>query len=126
MSGSEYEQQAAIFTAPHIDKIAVISVGTSSAFTNLADAAQLGPECEQGRFVTLIADALIYYQLNNTGAGTADETAVSGSNRVFALPAGMPMSFILRKGFTWLVHKAPAATKVRAYVSSLPAQELTR
>lgn len=126
MSGSEYEQEAALFTAPHTDKVAVISVGTSSARTDLAAVAQLGPEVEYGRFVTLIADALIYYRLNNLDAGTADETATSGSDRVFALPAGVPMSFVLRKGFTWLVHKAPVATRVRAYVSSVPPQELTR
>lgn len=126
MSGSEYEQQAALFTAPHTDKISVISVGTSSAISNLADAAELGEECTQGKFVTLIADALIYYRFNNANSGTADETATSGGDRVFALPAGVPMSFVLRKGYTWLVHKAPVATRVRAYVSSQPPQELTR
>lgn len=126
MSGSEYEQQAALFTAPHTDKVAVVSVATSSARTNLAAAAQLGEECEQGKFVTLIADALIYYRMANSDVGTADETATSGSDRVFALPAGVPMSFVLRKGYTWLVHKAPVATRVRAYVSSQPPQELTR
>ena len=126
MSGSEYEQQAAIITAPHQDEIAVISVGTSSARTDLAAAAQLGPAAEYGRYITLVADALIYYRVNNADSGTADETATSGSDRVFSAPAGIPVSFILRKGFTWLVHKAPSATRVRLYISSRPAQEMTR
>jgi hypothetical protein len=123
---TDYEQQAALFTAPHTDKVAVITVGTSSGRTDLADPDQLGPEVGYGRFVTLIADALIYYRMNDSDAGTADEAATTGSDRVFALPTGTPMSFVLRKGFTWLVHKAPVATVVRAYVSSLPPQELTR
>jgi len=123
---SDIELQAAFVTAPHMDAIAAFTIATSSARTNLAAAAQLGPEAESGKFVTIIAVAGFYFFLNNADAGTVDETATSGSNRAFFAPAGLPVTFILRKGYTWLVHKAPVATVGRAYVSSKPPHESHR
>lgn len=123
---SDIEQQAAFITAPHTGKIAVFSVGTTSARTNLADTLQLGPECEEGKFLTMISSLEFYYRMNNADAGTADETATSGDNRVFYAPAGVPIHFVLRRGYTWVVHKAPATALVRAYVSSKPPSDASR
>ena len=116
---SDVELNAANILAPHMGKVAVISIAASSARTNLAAAAQLDTAAEKGRFVTLQADgADVYCFFNNADSGTADETATSGNNRTFCLKAGVAYHFILRESYTWLVHKGAAVTTLRAYISS--------
>lgn len=105
--------------APRMGAIAVISVGVTSARDNLADAAELGDLCKRGKFVTLKADALCYVFLNNADSGTADGAATSGANRTYALHPGVAERFLLTNDYTWLVHIAPVATVIRAFVSSL-------
>lgn len=119
------QEHAASICEPRIGKIAVISVTGTSGRTNLAAAAQLGVNADQsdpiqrGRFITLQADgADVYFFFNNSDAGTADETATTGNDRTWTLKAGIPQDFILRDGYTWLVHKGASNTKLRAYVSS--------
>lgn len=108
---------------PRLGAVAVISVGTSSARTNLAAAAQLDAISNR-HFVTLQADdQIVYCAFNNADAGTADETATSGATRVFALMPGQRYDFWLTDNYTWLVHKGAAATKLRAYVSSFSVSE---
>lgn len=122
----EIAEQAAHIISPHMGKIAAITVAVTSGRTNLADSAQLGTDCENGRFVTLIAAADLYFFFSSSDAGTVDETAVTGDNRAFYLPAGQRQDFILRNGYTWIVHKAPVATVLRAYVSSANTYESHR
>lgn len=122
---NNYEQEAAAIKAPHIGAISVLDVTTSSQRADLAAAAQLGSLVTQGHYVTLQADgADVYILFNNTDAGTADETATSGNNRVFTLKSGVPYNFILTKGFTWLCFKGSAATKLRGWVSSFNIADL--
>jgi len=115
--GSGVEIEAANVAAPHIGQIAVIAVTTSSGRTNLAASGQLNGE-ESKSFITLVADGgKVWFFMNNADAGTADETAVSGNDRVMMIPDGGRMDFRLRDGFTWIVHKGSATCKLRVYRS---------
>lgn len=122
---SAIELQAAHIIAPHISRTSVVASTTSSARVNLAAAAELGPDCESGKFVTMCADgADVYFFFNNNDAGTADGAQTSGTNRCFVLKDGLPQMFVLRSGYTWLVHIASGACVIRSYISSKPPSEL--
>lgn len=70
-----------------------------------------------GNFVTIICqETVLYYRFSAT-AGTADETATSGANRVFAQPAGVPLRVRIPDGARYLVAKTAVLAYVRIYES---------
>ncbi len=122
---SAIELQAAHIIGPHIGKVSVVASTTSSARVNLAATTELGSDCEAGKFTTICATGGdVYFFMNNADTGTADGGATSGNNRCFVLKDGVPMTFALRSGYTWLVHIATASCVIRSYVSSKPPSEL--
>jgi hypothetical protein len=119
---SALEEEAAIITTPKMGQVAAFAVGTSTGRTDLSaiDALSVAgkPGVQQGHYITLIADAAMYFNFNNAASGNASAAAVTGNDRSWLLPGGVPMHVILDEGFTFMNHIAAVATICRVYVSS--------
>lgn len=123
---SDQEQQAAYIIGPHINKVSVLALTTTTAGLDLSAAAELGPDVDAGKYLTLRADgADVYYFMNSSNAGTADPAATSGADRCYLLPNGQTESFIPRAGFHCVRARASTGTGyLRMYISSKPPNEL--
>ena len=107
------EHQAAKINGPRISGVAVIATTASSAATDVTATAQLGPKCD-ARFVTMIADADLYYAWGASG-DTVDETATSGATRCALLPANTLVSEFV--GGTHIIVKGSVGF-LRMWISS--------
>jgi len=102
---------------PGEGRIAVVSITTSSAATDLAATAQLG-SAVGARFVTMISDVGVYLLFGDSGV-SADETATSGDTRAVYLPSGVYLHGKLpASGGTYVALKGEATGKLRAWISS--------
>lgn len=110
---------------PLAGAVACITVGVASSRTDLSALALVPGKptstALQGRFITMMADADIYFFFNTSNSLTVDETSAAGisSSSCVLLPAKTPMRFRFgERGYVWLVHKAPVQTILRIWCSS--------
>lgn len=123
---SDHVEQAAYIIGPHIGKISVMALTTTTAGLDLSATTELGPDVDKGKMVTFRADGGdVHFFLNDSNAGTADPSATSGNNRTYLLPNGQEMAFFPRAGYHFV--RAVVATGtgfLRSYISSKPPNEL--
>lgn len=119
---SDIELQSVYIIGPCINKIAVMPLTTTTSGLDLSLAAQLGPDVDGGRFLTLVADGdAVYFFMNNADSGTADPAATSGANRCFLLPNGGSLTFVPHALFHFVRARTASTTaNLRMYISSKP------
>ena len=108
---------------PAINGIAAMAVTTTTAGTDLSLATQLGAGIKKGKFITLVADAAVFFFFNTSDAGTVDETNTTAGNatRCFLLPANTPLRVLVPSGgYHFIRYKTATGTAtLRAYISSM-------
>lgn len=113
---SKIEEQAADLLLPGEGSIANIAITASSAATDIAAAAQLGPAAG-ARMLTMISDVGVYLLFGDSGV-TADNTATSGDTRAVHLPANTFLHGKLPPGGTYVALKGESTGNLRVWLSS--------
>lgn len=107
---------------PPISGISAMAVTSTTAGTDLSATTELGASIKKGKFITLIADADVYFFFNTSNAGTVDETNTTAGNatRCFLLPAKLPMRVLVPQGgYHFIRYKTATTATLRAYISSM-------
>lgn len=106
-------ENASRVLAPKEDTINVESVSTSAS-----SAVDTGVSNGPGAYFTFETDVEVFLIFGTSGVSAPDETATSGSQRCYRVPADSEKSFLITPGTAHFRHKGSASGKLRWYRSS--------
>lgn len=94
------------------------TIGVESVSTSASSAVDTGVDKGPGTFITFDTNVETFLIFGDSGVVAPDETATSGNQRCFRMPADTTLSVLVTPSTRHFRHKGAASGKLRWYVSS--------